>query len=119
MPLAGICKRCGYIMIGKNKREIVPKINQHFRDVHNTTPDTDPEVYNTFDKSQNEANPVEYDNSRGGVSTFNSWIFCAEDYCIATIMHDNYNTCKREETQKKFSLWLDDYFWGYYEKPDK
>ena len=107
-------------MVGKNKREIVPEINQHFRDVHNTTPNTDPEVYNTSDKSKNEANHVECDSFLGTRSfTFNSWIFPTADYCIATITGDDYDRCKREETQEKFSLWLDKYFWGYYEKPDR
>jgi len=107
-------------MIGKNKREIVPQLNQHFADVHKRAPETNPMVYNAWDKSQVEANPVECDSFLGtGSFTFNSWIFPTEDYCIATITGDDYDMCKREETQEKFSLWLDQYFWGYYERPKK
>lgn len=118
MPLAAICKKCGYLMIGSNKREIVPQLNQHFKNVHSRVPKTDPRVYNMWDKSQVEAHRVECESFLGpGAFTFNSWIFPTEDYCIATITGDDYDSGKSEKTQEKFALWLDPYFRGYHKRP--
>jgi len=111
-------------MIGNKLWDIKREIAEHFKDTHGAPPKPDLRKVNfNSDFKQNDV----YLESNGSLPlsrapphpfTFQSRLFCSDDYCVAVITYNNYYDCERwlklkesrEEKQKSLELTLYPYF---------